>query len=629
MLKSTGGISDGLPMFAKSGRGSPGRINSCAASEDPPSTPNDLGSSSLVSNVQTSALTTAPVAGHPRGNRLGSDTQTPTHCASVKESASYHHRPGVHYPTTHGASHYFAHPHHHRDALAHLPPGTGMANQHISHHSTYVNLHSHQHNSTPRYHANSIVSSHGTSRSQLPNQLQDFMMNQWLQFKSQRNFATSENSRSPLPRTPTPTATPCREDAATPPSPASTPTIQQSTTSVDRGTISSQSSGSSADHAGGSHSLPRRQPSHYYDGPAFVDNASVSWNHRRRGGPMGLAYRHPSSDASAWFRGQAVVRKTSSPTTPPNRGPGVFVQARPAPVVQSAPIVNNNNNNSTSRGAIDTPVAVNGVPSSGKVAMVLGKVLSAGGSPTPEERKPSAVSGATEHTAVPDSSASAVSGITEVSRFQVTCEKENPNTTRSETVTSDASQDALTTNKETSDQSKPSLPPEATQSHPDQEYSSTPKPLRDNYDEVFSSNQLHSEFPGRTPADGDACLNPQIDLPEPKGSANGLMSINVTSPPATGSKQRDRADTPNTSEQYWTPDPPASPSNGNNIAVEPVSNSVLHPGLLGCNTTPADSLLSHFDSLDLTHPCAAAALTPNGSAPHTPPSRSRLESIND
>ncbi|TGZ55576.1 hypothetical protein CRM22_010349 [Opisthorchis felineus] len=537
MLKSTGGIPDVLPMFAKSGRGSPGRINSCAASEDPPSTPNDLGSSSLVSNVQTSALTTAHIAGHPRGNRLGSGTQTPTHCASVKESAAYHHRPGVHYPTTHGASHYFAHPHHHRDALAHLPASAGMANQHISHHPTYVNLHSHQHNSTPRYHANSVVSSHGTSRSQL----QDFMMNQWLQFKSQRNFATSENSRSPLPRTPTPTGTPCREDAATPPSPASTPTTQQFTPSADRGAISSQPSGSSTDHAGGSHSLPRRQPSHYYDGPAFVDNASVSWNHRRRGGPMGLAYRHPSSDASAWFRGQAVVRKTSSPTTPPNRGPGVFVQTRPASIVQSAPTFNNNNN-STSR-AIDTPVAVNGVPSSGKVAVVLGQVLSTGGSPTPEKRKPSAVSEATEHTVVPDSSAVAVSGIIEVPKSQVKCEKETQITTRSETVNSNVSQDVLTTDKVTSDQSKPSLPSEATQSNTDQEYPSTPKQLRDNYDEVFSSNQLNAEeFLGRTLVDGDACLNRQIDLPEPKGSANGLMSVNVTSPPATGSKQRDRGE---------------------------------------------------------------------------------------
>ncbi|KAF6779180.1 hypothetical protein AHF37_01246 [Paragonimus kellicotti] len=153
-------------------------------------------------------------------------------------------------------------------------------------------------------------------------------------------------------------------------------------------------------------------------------------------------------------------------------------------------------------------------------------------------------------------------------------------------------------------------------------------------DSKISSCPTVSSFIGcPSGVDEPSTTSPCVVTVEVENPVISPISVSVTSTPVASQKSNDRADTPPTGERYWTPDPPASPSNGNTMPAPAVN--VSQAG----NETPADCTVPiPSASVDSDHLLPIS----NVISPHHMPSiftscesmpltepRPRLESLND
>ncbi|CAH8595514.1 unnamed protein product, partial [Dicrocoelium dendriticum] len=481
-------------------------------------------------------------------------------------------------------------------------PLTGVSVGHLSHHNhpshyNYYNQHSshHHHNPHPHhhsYHAHHYAhsNSHGyTNTSPTPvsraqtatHQLQDFMLGQWTQFKRNSPHATLVQSRIPPPISNASTAncSPSEDSATTSPSP--TP-HSSGGANTDRGLPSSRAPDYNLNG-----SLPRKQAvGHPEGGPVVTEFASSGVNYRRRGGPVSQLSRQSSSDATLWQRGHPGARKTSSPTTFTGRGPTVYACNRPTgqsgySTAAPARASNASPSQMTDRCNVNNNACLSAGPVSHGFS---GSTPSSPGSAS----QPSSLRGSPAHSkprrSVPDRPIPRECSSPALSKVRASPEPVRPATPQSPKVadaqsTSDkpgkepdaspdssASSPVLRSSVTATDRSSPTVCHTVNDANPlsletrTLEVSSTESLSNPQSAECALSSRMNlsasaADYGGsRLERAVSECIDKQLTSP---------MRVNVTPSTAVSSSKHDRADTPTASEQYWTPDPPASPSNGN------------------------------------------------------------------
>lgn len=672
MLQSASSLSTIPPMFPKTGRDSRDQNGHCedAVGAPPPSltgtTSTSTGScspSTPITNTTAHSRTPRPGTTISVSDSLAKDSNTNRSLRPFPPSSQFTHTSSYssspHYPREP-----FSHPFTGSGVGSHRPP-TGGSVGHLSYHNHphyhYYNQHSphYHHNPHPHHsyqthhyaHSNS-VHSHGysntsptpVSRAQTATyQLQDFMLGQWTQFRRNNRHATLGQPRIPpaISNTATANCSPSEDSATTSPS----PTPQSSATITDRGLPSSRAHDYNLNG-----SLPRRHaPSHQEGGSMTTEFASSGMNYRRRGGPISQMSRQSNSDVTLWQRGHPSARKTSSPTAFTSRGstmhgcnrptgqPG-YTTTTPVRASNASPSQVNDRTNINNNACPPAVSASHGFSGSTPSSPGHGSQPSSlRGSPAhsrprrsvPDRPTPRECSspGLSQVRASPEHAQPATPQSPKITDAQPTSDKPGmePNSSPDSSSTTPVPHSSVTS----TDRSSPDVCHTMDDAKPvtlevrTPEVSSTESLSRPQSGEYVLANRNNSTAStvdsgcGRLELAVSECVDKQLTTP---------MCVNVAPSTVVNSSKHDRADTPTASEQYWTPDPPASPSNGNALIRDEIHKSQeVSVALLSKSPDSGDI------STAASHPASPPG-SPNWkqspNSVHGSP-RPRLESLND
>nr|CAH8864392.1 unnamed protein product [Trichobilharzia regenti] len=405
MIRSTGG---GLPEvsspFNKSSHDNSGQSNTANSLVNNNNTVT-VSSSTCMTNSSTSAMggggNQSPTISSPMISHSHTRSNTSFECAcrdSAPPPHHHHHHRSHHYNTSgvhfsynnsqHHHHHIQHHQHHHHNAhkesyVSHSisgnnvnassvsNPGGGGQQHSSSHYSTHQHHH-HQHNASPQQHNNKHTSSsyYGKMKPTISKHLQEFMLNQWEQYRERLLQSNTDDNKlcssTPPPTTATTTIVTTIATTLTSAGGSNSASINKFTFSdvntnnnysnlsndiISSKTTSSSHITSNSSSSSASSTIESNTSRKVNDSPVIASsndttytsmnsssssccsvagNNSSGYSRRKQNNGYGISQigKSMSSGSMAWKRGQISGRKNSSPGNFNTRGPGNYPNSR-------------------------------------------------------------------------------------------------------------------------------------------------------------------------------------------------------------------------------------------------------------------------------------------------------------
>ncbi|CAL8092591.1 unnamed protein product [Calicophoron daubneyi] len=622
MLASNGAMPDVIPTLSSVGRAVSGRPGPASTSGNL-SRPNPAEGQS--SNTNTVHTYSSPL----RSNQHLAHDPSTTATSSPKESRMYHsHRSNLHHHNSHGASH-SQYPQH-RDTFGHtsgvgsisIPTcvgsgHTGSMNRHYQyHHNLYASHYSH--NSGYPFHPNANPSPVPTVRAQTPpHRLQQFMLRQWHLFETQynrpsgrgpRSTPTQSNSIHVSPNTSVPIA----------PSPSSTPVPASSAQCGSTGATTGRRTPTTSSRSFAS-------PLAVQSGcPAFTHSTAVTTNVLVSGSSSGkeegkISRNVASSTSQPSLQRNFEIKTQAAATTRSKASSAVC----PTPCNQDE--TSNFNNNAATVSAVVQNQSVSPAPN-----------VPVSSDPNTSSTYRRSSTSAHSHRKVSSGEVSrstktnSASQIRSTTPDQPSIQPQQHSIVLKSTVDDCGDHSVQNTEFAPSDANRPlgnnQVESANNANDPTGSVGDVPTTPSDPHD-------LNLLDPFVIPPDSSVCVTNNPDeskiLPDTGiliNPVNDTAPIAVIAPQPNGVKQHDRADTPTASEQYWTPDPPASPSNGSTVVCP---KSCAADIVVSVSSSLPSTFDSEIQSLRSSSVANIAQVPTNDSPELINVSRPRLESLND